>query len=53
MTIQSQDNNTISVASKNRVTLLETLKNESESARNWFRNNNMIMNLDIFQLMFL
>ena len=47
------DDNTISVASKNRVTLLETLKNESEWARNWFRNNNMIMNLDILQLMFL
>ena len=35
------DDNTISVAAKNRDTLLETLKNESESAVNWFRNNNM------------
>ena len=34
------DGNTIS--SKNRDTLLETLKSESESAVNWFRNNNMI-----------
>ena len=29
--------NTISVSSKNRDTLLETLINESESAINWFR----------------
>ena len=41
------DENTISVASKNRDTLLETLKNESELAVNWFRNNNMIVNLRI------
>ena len=34
------DGNTVS--SKNRDALLETLKNESESAVNWFRNNNMI-----------
>ena len=38
------DDNTISVASKTRDTLLETLENESESAVNWFRNNNMILN---------
>ena len=44
------DDNTISVASKNRDTLLETLKNESESAVNWFRNNNMIVSPDKFQL---
>ena len=41
------DDNTISVASKDRDTLLGTLKNESELAVNWFRNNNMIVNLRI------
>ena len=45
------DDNTISVASRNRETLLETLKNESESAANLFRNNNMMANPDKFQLM--
>ena len=38
------DDNTISVASKNRDTLLETLKNKSALAVNWFRNNNLIVN---------
>ena len=47
------DDNVISVASKKRDTLLETLKNESESAVNWFRNNNMIVNPEKFQLMLL
>ena len=47
------DDNTISVASKTRDTLLETLENESKSAVNWFRNNNMILNPDKFQLMLL
>ena len=47
------DGNTISVASKNRDTWTETLKNESESVVNWFRNNNMIVNPDKFQLMLL
>ena len=47
------DSNTISVASKNRDTWIETLKNESESVVNWFRNNNMIVNPDKFQLMLL
>ena len=47
------DDNTISVASKNRDTMLETLKNESESVVNWFRNKNMIVNPDKFQLMLL
>ena len=47
------DDNTISVASRNRETLLETLKNESESAENLFRNNNMMANPDKFQLMLL
>ena len=39
-----EDDNTISVASKNRDILLETLKNKSESAVNWFKSNNMIVN---------
>ena len=43
------DDNTISVASKNRY----TLKNKSESAVNWFRNNNMIVNPDKFKFMLL
>ena len=47
------DDNAISVTSKKRETLLETLKNESESAVNWFRNNNMIVKPDKFQLMLL
>ena len=47
------DDNTILVASKSRGTLLKILKNESELALNWFRNNNMIMNPDKFQLMLL
>ena len=44
-------NNTISVASKNRDKLLEALKNESKSAVNWFRNNNMSVNPEKFRLM--
>ena len=47
------DDNTISLASKNRDTLLETVKNEFELEVNWFRNNNMIVNLHKFQLMLL
>ena len=47
------DDKTISVASKKRDTLLETLKNESESEVNWFRNNNVIVNTNKFQLMLL
>ena len=47
------DDNTIPVTSKKRDTLLETLRNESESAVNWFRNNSMIVNPDKFQLMLL
>ena len=47
------DDNTISVASKNSDTLLQTLKNQSELAVNRFRNNNMIVNPDKFQLMLL
>ena len=49
----SADDNAISVASKKRDTLLEKLKNESESAVNWFRDKNMIVNQDKFQLMIL
>ena len=45
------DDNIISVASKNKDTLLKTLKNEFESAMNWFRDINMIMNPDKLQLM--
>ena len=33
--------------------MLETLKKESESAVNWLRDNNMILNPDKFQLMLL
>ena len=47
------DDNTISVASKKRDTTLETLKNESESAASCFKNNNMIVNPDKFELMVL
>ena len=47
------DDNTISVASKKRDTLPETLKNEFESAVNWSRNNSMIVNQEKFQLMLL
>ena len=38
------DDNTISVAPKNRDTLLETLINKSKLAVNWFRNSNLIVN---------
>ena len=38
------DDNTISVAPRNRDTLLETLINKSKLAVNWFRNNNLIVN---------
>ena len=38
------DGDTISVASKNRGTLLETLKNESELTVNCSRNNKTIVN---------
>ena len=45
------DGNINSVASKNRDTLLETLKNKSKPSVNWFRSINMIMNPDKFPLM--
>ena len=38
------DDNTISVAPRNRDTLLETLINKSKLGVNWFRNNNLIVN---------
>ena len=38
------DENTISVAPKNRDKSLETLINKSKLAVNWFRNNNLIVN---------
>ena len=40
------DNNTITVTCKNLNNLLRTLEVESESAGDWFRNNNMIANSD-------
>ena len=47
------DYNIFSVAHSNREILLETLKNQSESAVNWFRNIDMIVNPDKFKLMLL
>ena len=41
--------NTIAVTCKNLNDLLHKLKKESESAVDWFRNNNMIANPDKFQ----
>ena len=43
--------NIILVASKYRDILLETLKSESQSAMNWFRDISMIVNTDKSQLM--
>ena len=43
------DDNTIAVPCKNLNNLLRTLEKESESAVDWFRNNNMIASLDKFQ----
>ena len=43
------DDNTIAVTCKNLNDLLRTLEKESESAVDWFRNNNMIANPDQFQ----
>ena len=43
------DDNTIAVTCKNLNDLLRTLEKESESAVDWFRNNNMIANPDKFQ----
>ena len=38
------DDNTIAVNYKNQNDLFHTLKKESESAVDWFRNNNIISN---------
>ena len=43
------DDNTIAVTCKNLNDLLRTLEKESESAVDWFRNNNIIANPDKFQ----
>ena len=43
------DDNTIAVTCKNLKDLLRTLEKESESAVDWFRNNNIIANPDTFQ----
>ena len=43
------DDNTITVICKNLNDLLHTLEKESESAVDWFRNNNVITNPDKFQ----
>ena len=43
------DDNTIAVTCKILNHLLRTLEKESESVVDWFRNNNMIANLDTFQ----
>ena len=45
------DDNTISVAPKNRDTLLETLINKSKLAVNWFRNSNLIVNSNKLMLL--
>ena len=47
------DDNTISFASKNETELLCILKEESDLAVKWFRQNNMIVNPDKFQSMLL
>ena len=47
MTIQFQ------LHPKKETHYLKHFLDESESAVNWFRNNNMIVNLDIFQLLLL
>ena len=47
MTIQFQ------LHPKKETHYLKHFLDESKSAVNWFRNNNMIVNLDIFQLLLL
>ena len=47
--INFADDNTIALTCKNLNDLLRTLEKESESAVDWFRNNNMIANPDKFQ----
>ena len=43
------DDNTIAVTCKNMNDLLRTLEKKTESAIDWFKNNNMIANPDKFQ----
>ena len=45
------DDNTIYVGSKDLTELLEILRKECETAINWFKTNNMIVNPDKFQSM--
>ena len=45
------DDNTIYVGSKGLTELLEILRKECETAINWFKTNNMIVNPDKFQSM--
>ena len=47
--INFADDNAIALTCKNLNLLLRTLEKESESAVDWFRNNNMIANPDKFQ----
>ena len=43
------DDNTISTASKNMSSLIQTLEEESETAVDWFNQNKMIVNPEKFQ----
>ena len=45
------DDNTIYLGSKDLTELLEILRKECETAINWFKTNNMIVNSDKFQSM--
>ena len=47
------DDNTIAVICNNLTNLCQTLEKESESAIDWFENNNMIANPDNFQAIIL
>ena len=47
------DDNTLSVIAENRGEILNILSQESELAVNWFKENMMIVNPDIFQFMIL
>ena len=47
------DDNTISSISKEKQALLTTLEKDSEKAIDWFRQNNMIINPEMFQSMIL
>ena len=45
------DDNTLYVSKKNLAEVLEVLERECETAANWFKENNMIVNPDKFQTM--